>query len=203
MALENEIKHWIKQSDTVNEIMNRNLNHFTDQGLINSANSVWIRNNIENAVVRILTELAGTEKIKIAGDKISPFKLWEIAQIRINVINEFIVNKLSWDSVKVHAVQMERKRVLEQIVEKKIESRKNLLPLEQLAINDKLTENDIPFEKRKDIYLGFIEHRVRILIWELRSQMHDDPLHFNTKRQDQKRELHKLYSDKVIITEGH
>ena len=189
-------KEWVEASTTARKTVNYHVTKGANNIVQRTAqNYQFVYDNVEEVVLKVIDALAEVEII----DTISP---WELAEIQKDIIRKMFPDRGNWDSIKNYEIQNVRLKHLESIIEKKTEEKKNLLPIEIFALEDKLSGVDVTADDRYNAYNGYVDYRIQHLMDKLDSERFDHETDSTLKRQDEIHELHRLWSDKLTINTG-
>ena len=189
-------EQWVNASTTARKTVNYHVTKAANKLVQrNAQNYQFVYDSIEEAVFKIIDALESVGSI----DTIAPY---ELAEIQKDLIRKMFPDRSDWDSIKNYEIQQVRLKHLETIIDKKAKKKEDLLPIEMFALEDKLSSVDVTADDRYNAYNGFLDYRTNDLVDKLRAEVYENELDDTMKRQEQIRELHRLWRDKLTINTG-
>lgn len=197
MRNETATKVWISTSPEVRKIIEKHVLKTADTLVKDSYDITYdcAIESIDQCIVKILTEL------KEVNQKLET-KPYKLAESLKNQIFDAMGDLSKWETWKNDKIQLERIKILNKIIEKRICVRENLLPDEVRALEDAFTSEDVPEEVRFNTYLEFLSSRIKKLIHDLKFNMYDQSTKGSTQRLDHISELFRLNQDQDILSTG-
>ena len=189
-------KVWVSTSPEVQKVLKNHIDK-TAETLVYNAYGIthtWTANEINQCVVKILTDLDGIDLPL----KNKPYKLAKVLKDAIFV--RFDEYSLDWEECKNAKIQSERLMILNQIIGKKVSTEEDLLPDEIRALEDSFCAEDVPIAVRRSTYRIFLEGRTKELIQNLKKNIYSDSTEDIEQRQSDVIELHKLTGDLDILS---
>ena len=155
----------------------------------------WVFDRVEECVFNILFRLEDAN-----------LKVWELASVQRNYYfdkekryKNYHPNELDWEEVKESEFRKVKIEILDKIIERKPNSKKELQPIELFALESNVDAKDIPADTRYNLYVDYLPKKIWSLINDLKAETYKYGHDTVMRRQRKIEKLYQLMNDERRI----
>ncbi len=108
-------------------------------------------------------------------------------------------NELDWEEIKESEFRKVKIKILDKIIERKPNSKKELQPIELFALESNMDAKDIPVDTRYNLYVDYLHKKIWLLINDLKAETYKYGHDTVMRRQRNIEKLHQLMTDERNI----
>ena len=199
MSYESKPTAWLGTSPAIQDIIEKRISDSVHQIQTGPDTHKWTFDKVEECVSNILFDLEDAN-VSVSSN------VWELAAVQKEFYKDqeteylnYQPNELDWEKVKKSEFRKVKIEILDKIIERKSNSKKELQPIEIFALESNLDAKDIPVDTRYNVYMDYLHKKIWSLINDLRARIYEDKSDEIVKRQTDIKELHALMTDERNI----